>query len=545
MKKLIFLGIILSLIGWSWAQNANCYRVYLSNKNNSPFSTDHPEEFLSPRAIAKRTRFNIPITIQDLPVNPSYINQIKAFDPDIRVLATSKWLNTVVIYCPNPAHLPGIQNLGGVQYLVPVANWELNPPAKEEQSQDEILDQKSTNSWRNLDYGNSIEQIAAHRGDLLHDEGFRGEGMLIAVFDAGWNNFNTISYFQPLYQNGQIWGTYDFVPNLTSVYTGHSHGTSVTSIMASNIDGELIGTAPEANYFFIRSEIPYCEQLIEEDFWVAAAEMADSLGADVINSSLGYTTFPDFPQGDLTPQDNDGVTGVSSQAATIAGEKGIVVVISAGNEGWSECGFIGRPADAIDVLSVGAMNKDSIIAPFSSYGPSADGRVKPDITSVGWDTWHVTENGDIMQGSGTSFSGPVIAGLSACLWQALPHLSSTELMQVVREASHLYNNPNIYFGYGIPDFYQAFLDNSVSIFTYPQETVVSAYPNPVADQITFYSSLGENMSVTLFDYTGRNLGSWRSEDPSLSISLTDFPSGIYLARVTIGSHTETIKLIKR
>jgi hypothetical protein len=191
------------------------------------------------------------------------------------------------------------------------------------------------------------------------------------------------------------------------------------------------------------------------------------------------------------------------------------------------------------------MSKDSVIAPFSSYGPSADGRVKPDITSVGWDTWHVTEYGDIMQGNGTSFSGPVIAGLSACLWQALPHLSSTELMQVVREASHLYNNPNINFGYGIPDFYQAYLDNSVSIFTYPQQTFVSAYPNPVADQITFYSSLEEEMSITLFDFTGRNLGSWNSQDPSLSISLADFPLGIYLARVTIGNHTEIIKLIKR
>ncbi len=545
MKKLFILGLVLSAIGWSWAQDANCYRVYLSNKNNSPFSTDRPEEFLSQRAIAKRTRFNIPITIQDLPVNQSYINQIKAFDPNIRVLATSKWLNTVVIYCPNPAHLPGIQNLGGVQYLVPVANWDLNAPAKENQPQDETPEQNNVNLWDDVDYGNSIDQFAVHRGDLLHNEGFRGEGMLIAVFDAGWNNFDVIPHFQPLFNNGQIWGTYDFVPNLPSVYTGHSHGTSVTSIMASQIDGELIGTAPEANYFFIRSEIPYAELLIEEDFWVAAAEMADSIGADVINSSLGYTTFPDFPQGDLTSQDNDGVTGVSSQAATIAGQKGIVVVISAGNEGWSEWGFISRPADAIDVLSVGAMSKDSVIAPFSSYGPSADGRVKPDITSVGWDTWHVTEYGDIMQGNGTSFSGPVIAGLSACLWQALPHLSSTELMQVVREASHLYNNPNINFGYGIPDFYQAYLDNSVSIFTYPQQTFVSAYPNPVADQITFYSSLEEEMSITLFDFTGRNLGSWNSQDPSLSISLADFPLGIYLARVTIGNHTEIIKLIKR
>lgn len=545
MKKLFILGLVLSAIGWSWAQDANCYRVYLSNKNNSPFSTDRPEEFLSQRAIAKRTRFNIPITIQDLPVNQSYINQIKAFDPNIRVLATSKWLNTVVIYCPNPAHLPGIQNLGGVQYLVPVANWDLNAPAKENQPQDETPEQNNVNLWDDVDYGNSIDQFAVHRGDLLHNEGFRGEGMLIAVFDAGWNNFDVIPHFQPLFNNGQIWGTYDFVPNLPSVYTGHSHGTSVTSIMASQIDGELIGTAPEANYFFIRSEIPYAEQLIEEDFWVAAAEMADSIGADVINSSLGYTTFLDFPQGDLTSQDNDGVTGVSSQAATIAGQKGIVVVISAGNEGWSEWGFISRPADAIDVLSVGAMSKDSVIAPFSSYGPSADGRVKPDITSVGWDTWHVTEYGDIMQGNGTSFSGPVIAGLSACLWQALPHLSSTELMQVVREASHLYNNPNINFGYGIPDFYQAYLDNSVSIFTYPQQTFVSAYPNPVADQITFYSSLEEEMSITLFDFTGRNLGSWNSQDPSLSISLADFPLGIYLARVTIGNHTEIIKLIKR
>jgi serine protease AprX len=538
---ILFIGITL----WGVAQNPNCYRVYLSNKTNSPFSINTPSAFLSPRAIAKRTTYNIPITTQDLPVNESYINQIKAFDSNIQILSRSKWLNTVVIYCPNAAHIPGIQNLGCVQHIVPVANLPFTKEGGFVIPQTVANDKFGGNGSKDFSYGDSYDQIKVHRGDSLHNRGFSGEGMLIAVFDAGWNGFDTISHFQPLYTNGQIWGTRDMIPGVNNVYTGHGHGTAVTSIIASNIEGQLVGTAPSANYFFIRSENPWSEQPIEEDFWAAAAELADSLGADVINSSLGYTTFVDFPQGDMTPQQNDGVSSVASQAATIAGQKGIVVVISAGNERGSDWGFIGRPADAFDVISVAAMNKDSIIAPFSSYGPSADMRVKPDITSVGWDTWYSSTDGSIYQGNGTSFSGPVIAGLAACLWQSLPHLNSIEIMEVIRQHGHIYNNPDNDFGYGIPDFFQAFLDNISSVTDYSSRINVVAYPNPAEDQITFQSATEEILSIQIIDLYGKTLLQISEKQSKTNISVSSLSSGIYFAQIVTSSGKGTLKFVKR
>ena len=545
MKRLFIVTFLFSISLLGVAQDPNCYRVYLSNKNNSPFSINTPSAFLSPRAIAKRTTYNIPITTQDLPVNESYINQIKAFDANIQVLSTSKWLNTVVIYCPNPAHIPGIQNLGCVQHIVPVANLPFTKEGGFVIPQTVANDKFGMSGTKDFSYGDSYDQIKVHRGDSLHNRGFRGEGMLIAVLDAGWNGFDTISHFQPLYANGQIWGTRDMIPGVNNVYTGHGHGTAVTSIIASNIEGQLVGTAPMANYFFIRSENPWSEQPIEEDFWAAAAELADSLGADVINSSLGYTTFEDFPQGDMTPQQNDGISSVASQAATIAGQKGIVVVISAGNERGSDWGFIGRPADAFDVISVGAMDKDSVIAPFSSYGPSADMRVKPDVTSVGWNTWYSSTDGSIYQGNGTSFSGPVIAGLSACLWQSLPHLNAIEIMEVIRQHGHIYNNPDNDFGYGIPDYFQAFLDNisSVSEFSTPMDVLV--FPNPTEDQITFQSMNEEILSIQIVDLSGKILYHNSDKQFKNTISVSFLSSGIYFAHLKTATSKGTIKFVKR
>lgn len=545
MKRafLVFALVVLSFV--TQAQTATCYRVYLNNKNNSPFNVNNPQAFLSPRAIEKREHYNIPITIQDLPVNQSYINQIKAFDPNIQVLSTSKWLNTVVIYCPNNAHIPGIQNLACVQYIVPVANYNLTSPRNIQTEISNSNDKFTTLQTRDFNYGDSYDQIKVHRGDSLHNRGFRGEGMLICILDAGWEGFDTLSHFQNLYDNGQIWGTRDLMPGVNNVYIGHGHGTSVTSIIGSNIPNALVGTAPNANFFFIRSENPWSEQLIEEDFWVAGAELADSLGADVINSSLGYTVFADFPEGDMTPQQNDGITGVSSQAATIAGQKGIVVVISAGNERESSWGYISRPADAFDVISVAAMNKDSLIAPFSGYGPSADGRVKPDITAVGWDTWVSTTYGAIIQGNGTSYSGPVIAGLSACLWQALPHLNAIELMQEIREYGHLYSSPDYDFGYGIPDFFQAFLDNSTRIASFNSIKTISAFPNPATDDIIFKSQNGAILEIRIFDVTGKLIMNSVSDQEEAIINISKLNSGLYFAQISTQQIRSTIKFVKR
>ena len=449
MKRLILLCVLLgSLMVNAQIAPTTCYRIYLSDKNNSPYSIDNPSASLSARALAKRARFNTPITEQDLPVNPQYLQQIKALDNDIRVLCVSKWMNTTTIYCPDSTKLSQIASLAFVTDILPVANYDLTidygTPAANEIIEP-LVPNQSKDTVIPFDYGYGYPQIALHNGHLLHNEGFRGDSMLIVVFDAGWTGLDTNAFFQSLFENGQIWGSIDLIPWRHYVYDGHYHGTIVTSTMAVQSEGVLVGTAPNANYFFIRSECPDSEQLIEEDFWAQAAEIADSLGADVINSSLGYTTFVDFPQGNFTYQDVDGVTSIASRAATILGQKGVVVCVSAGNTGDYTENHIGHPADAFDILCVGATS-DSVILIFSSHGPTYDGRVKPDVVAEGNDVYcyraappdyHYASYRLTLAG-GTSLANPIIAGLSACLWQALPCYTSSQIMQIIRESGHLY-----------------------------------------------------------------------------------------------------------
>lgn len=554
MKNKIILMLLLLSSVYAFAQTPTCYRIYLHDKNNTNYNVHLPHQFLSQRALAKRAKFAIPITEEDLPISQQYVNAILSLDDNIRVLTQSKWMNTVVVYCPNNNIVSTFSTLPFVDSILPVACYVLNNANIVNSNENEYFDNSivSALQTRDYNYGSSIEQIGVHNGQLLHQAGFQGDSMLIAILDGGWEGFSDSPYFTHLYQNGQIWGVRDLIPDVNNIYTGHTHGTCVTSIIGAKSEGELIGTAPNANFFFIRSENPWSEQLIEEDFWTAGAELADSLGADVINSSLGYTTFADFPYADFYVSQSDGVTGISSRAATIATEKGIVVVISAGNEGESEWGYISRPSDAFNVLCVGAVSKDTMIASFSSHGFSADGRVKPDVVSVGWNTWVVYPNSEgddyVAQGNGTSFSGPVITGMAACLWQSLPNKTATEIMQIIREHGHQFNNPDSIMGYGVPDFYQAYLDNrdvdTVGITHY--ELPILGYPNPCIDNFTIVNANYDIVQVEFYDMTGRRLF-YHNPDQSyyLYFNLSNFPSGIYFAKIIRKNQINSIKIIKK
>lgn len=559
MKKnaLLLLIALLTFIN-SWGQAPTCYRVYLHDKANSPYSIGQPESFLSARAIAKRERFSIPITEQDLPVNPNYLQALKV-SGEIQILAVSKWMNTAVVYCPDSTDLSAIAALSFVDSLLPVANYQLNGNSaktyQKELSRNEFSRSNFSLRTNDYDYGNSIEQIQIHNGQYLHQAGFQGDDMLIAVLDGGWYGFPESQYFADFIQSGRLIGTKDFVPGSNNLYNGSTHGTNVTAVLGIVVEGEIIGAAPRADFYFIRTENTYNEQLIEEDFWAAGAELADSIGADVINSSLGYITFPDFPQAEFTIADNDGVSSIASRAATIAGEKGIVVVISAGNEGVSEWGKIGRPADAHNVLSVGACNKDSVLAEFSSRGYSADGRIKPDVCAVGWDTWMVHYSDDygefIAPGNGTSFACPVIAGMAACLWQALPHKTSSEIMQIIRESGHQYNQPDSLMGYGIPDIFQAYMDNkidedSTSITAYNRNNF-SIYPNPCNEHFTLQSFEENIVQAELFDVNGRIISSTNlsGAQQQLTFDISDLNPGIYIVRVRGEKHHSVLKIIKK
>lgn len=551
MRKIWFLFLILA--GYTaMAQNTpTCYRISLSDKNNSPYSISNPSVFLSQRALDKRARFNIAITEQDFPVNPQYIQQIKAIDANIQVLCTSKWMNTVTIYCPDSTKPATISALPFVTNVLPVADYDLQGMKKQLQTFENnyvsIVSNPAKDSMADLDYGEGYRQIALHNGHLLHKEGFLGNGMLIAVFDAGWAGVDTSVYFHPLFENGQILGTRDLIPGRHNVFEGHYHGTIVTSTMAILAEGTLVGTAPKANYFFIRSEHPLSEELIEEDFWAQAAEIADSLGADVINSSLGYTTFRDFPQGDFTYEDVDGVTSIASRAATILGQKGVVVCVSAGNEGTSPWYHIGHPADAFDILAVGAANVMGHIAGFSSRGPSYDGRVKPDITSVGVNTTCIWPDDRLGEADGTSLACPVAAGLCACLWQALPEKTASEIMQIVRESSSCYNNPNDSLGYGIPDFYAAYQNHAHD--GVPEHIIPTAhiFPNPCTNQFNISSREDNIDRVELFSIDGKLvLSTCPDKHFYISVNVQDVPAGFYIGRSYLkNKQIQTFRIIKQ
>ncbi len=528
-----------------------CYRISLSDKNNNPYSIQNPSAFLSQRAIDKRVRFNIPVTEQDLPINPQYVQQIKAVDTNIQVLCVSKWMNSVTIYCPDSTKLSQISALPFVTEYMPVANYYYSDsttlagvPMPEPNP---IVGRSELDLPTPYDYGLGAAQIALHNGHLLHNEGFQGDGMLIAVFDAGWNGMDTSLYFQPLFENGQILGARDLLPGMNNVYVGHHHGTIVTSTMAMQQEGVLVGTAPEASYYLIRSENPFTEQLIEEDFWAQAAEIADSLGADVINSSLGYTTFAEFPQGDFTYADVDGVTSIASRAATLLAHRGVVVCISAGNEGANEWHYIGHPCDAFDVLAVGAADTAGVIGPFSSRGPSYDGRVKPDITSVGVNTACIWPGDQLGWANGTSLAGPVAAGLCACLWQSLPQKTSLEIMQIIRENSSCYGNPNDSLGYGIPDFYAAYQANANVGVAQAEIPLVQVFPNPCTDHFVVSNPSRESARIELFSIDGRRVLDARpAPDFYLDVDVRDIPEGFYVGRIYLkNGRVQTFKIIKQ
>lgn len=544
----LFLFFCLGIVFAVSAQNATCYRIYLSDKNNTPYTVDDPSAYLSQRAIDKRTRFNIPITEQDLPINPQYKQQILDLHPQMQSLAVSKWMNTFTVYCPDSTVVPQILNLPFVDSVWAVGNYVLHDVSVAQYPDNPVsmIHSIPTSYRESIDYGEGLSQIALFDGIPLHEEGFLGEGMLIVVIDGGFFGIETTSFYQQLVNEGRFFGQYSLMPDFvdTLVSGSSTHGTIVTSTMAANTNAELVGTAPAASYAFIQSEWVGSEELVEEDFWANGAEIADSLGADVINSSLGYHNFPDFPQADVSYEDMDGQNSIASRCATILGQKGVIVCAAAGNEGNNEYYHIGRPADAFDILCVGACAADSIIAYFSSRGPSYDGRVKPDIISMGVQTACYYPDDMFSFADGTSLATPVAAGMCACLWQAMPDYTASEIMQMIRESGHLYDNPNPEYGYGIPDFYKVYTSH-VGINDH-NPLKIRVYPNPVTDKLHLTNLDGGIQSISIYNAAGQLvLQTAVPNSPILVIPVTNLPNGFYIGTVTLNNYqTATFKFVK-
>ena len=395
-------------------------------------------------------------------------------------------------------------------------------------------------------YGRAYHQADMLGTTELHNAGYRGQGMTIAVLDAGFPAVNSISAFSHLFQNNSIKGTFDFVLKQENVYGANSHGTAVLSTMAAYEPGKMIGTAYEANYLLLRTEDAATEHNIEEINWLLAAEYADSAGADVINSSLGYSTF-DAPSRSYTYTEMDGNTALVAKAADIAAAVGILVVTSAGNEGNSSWRYISSPADADSVLSVGAVDSLGMKASFSSFGPSADGQIKPDVVAMGQQVYILTTAGNVAKSNGTSFSGPIVAGFAASLWQANPSRTNYEMVQLLRQSGSQAANPDNSLGYGIPNYSRTV----TSLLKFPARDKV-LITNPVSDKPVVLV-LGQDwqrqpLDVQVIDATGKLISRERIANPAreqqLKLEPQSLSSGLYLCRISAGGAATTVRFIK-
>lgn len=449
MPKIVALILLFIATTASARQDTLKYRIYLTDKAATSYSLDRPEEFLSARAIARRLKQQLPVDSTDLPLCRQYLEAIMR--EGVTVVAQGKWENFVTLSCNDQRQIDSIARLPFVRTVQRV--WRA--PASSGTEGVSQRDSLHPTAVRTATlYGVATEQISRCNGHLLHAAGFRGDGMVIAVIDAGFQNLDRISAMQTI----RVLGTRDFVDPKVNLYEAHSHGLSVLSCMAMNQPYEMIGTAPEASYWLLRSEDPDSEQPVEEDYWVAAIEFADSVGVDLVNSSLGYVAFDD-PSHNYSYRELDGAHALISRQASRMAAKGMLLVCSAGNSGVGSWKKISVPADAKDVLTVGAVDQKGELAPFSSIGNTADNRVKPDVVAVGVDVSVMQSNGEIGFVNGTSFATPILCGLAACLWQARPELSAQELLQLIQRAGDRSAHPDNIYGYGLPDLWNAYQTN--------------------------------------------------------------------------------------
>ena len=465
MKRILLLALILlsalnvSAKGKIAVKKKNyVYRYYLTDKQATTYSIARPDRFLSERSVRRRIRQHLSVDSTDLPVPQKYVRQFAV--KGATVIGTSRWQNTVVVRAADTLILNRLAQLP----IVREARCVYIAPDSIDKSEDIPWNiHESFNRWdsvRNEHYGMAANQIEMLNGLRLHEAGLTGKGMVIAILDGGFQNYDRI----PALRHANVLGVKDFV-NPTdpedSNYPGKDfhridHGTRVFSAMAAYAPEVMIGTAPDASFWLLRSEDPTTEQPVEEDFWSMAAEYADSVGADVINSSLGYHQYDDgLPSYRL--RDLDGKTAFITRSASMLARKGIVHCNSAGNSGMGDWKKIGVPADAPDILTVGAVDKKGALASFSSIGPSQDGRVKPDVVALGHNTTLISGRGTLVHDMGTSFSTPVTCGMVACLWQGLSQLTALQIIDLVRQSADQYDAPNNIYGYGLPDFWKAFV----------------------------------------------------------------------------------------
>lgn len=540
MKKITFLGIVFIGLGFNLFAQAEDAWVYLKDKETVSDYISNPITMLTQKAIDRKNRYGVSIDERDVPVNDMYIAQLKN-TTGITVLAKSKWFNAV--------HVRGIQsNIEALASFVFVNNIDFandNLNRKSSNNDTKIVKtahSKLENTFTTFNYGLAANQIEMFNGDALHRSDYTGAGMTVAVIDAGFPSVNTMASFKRLRDAGNLLGGYNFVKRDPDVFTSSSskHGTWVLSDMAGFKQNEFVGTAPDASYYLFITEDEATENPVEESYWVEAVERADSLGVDVVNTSLGYTTF-DNPNYSYLQADLDGNTAFITRGANLAFEKGLLLVNSAGNSGN---GGVGAPADAEFVFSIGAVNAAGNYARFSSVGSNFQPSQKPDVVAQGEASYVIDTNDNLITINGTSFSSPILAGGITCLWQALPNKTNAEIMQIVRESSSQYTNPDFFLGYGIPNLELA-LNTALSVESNVAKTALSFYPNPVTDQLFVKGITGsDSVLLSIYDMLGKEIQTFSVSNSSNFIDLVSISKGIYILKLEGADVSQTFKLVK-
>lgn len=549
-KTILFLLLALySFAGLAQSQFPAYYAAYFTDKSNNTYSITQPQQFMSQRALDRYQKNTVLITQQDLPVTQSYLDSILKMGA--KVHSHSKWMNAALVIVNDTNQLMNLDQFPFVNKVKYLAPFDTLYKKKGIQIANTVYETKP-NTTASKTYGKSFHQIDMLGATQLHQNGMDGTGVHIAVLDAGFWAVDKTHAFDSLRAHNGILTVRDIVHPGNDVYYEGTHGALVLSTMAALLPGEYRGSACGASYHLIRTETTNSEYPVEEFHWLVGAELADSLGADIITSSLGYRTFDDSTL-NYTHADLNGQVAIISIAAHTAATKGILVFNSAGNDGQALWRKIGFPADAEDILTVGAVDSLEQLAPFSSVGYTADGRIKPDLVAMGQGTQLVSANDDVFPGNGTSFSTPLLAGAAALLFESNPNVLASDILKALNSSAHQYQNPDSLMGYGIPNIFLADLIlKQLNIPTINTDEHFKIIPNPFSSSfhIVYEASDNQKINIEIFDITGKQVWSCPSfeqtKGPNLFYisNLDDLEKGMYFLRIEGKEKVYTRKLIK-
>ena len=494
MKKILFSSIFLTF-SFINAQTELVF-VFFKDKPNKTTFFANPLLELTQKSLDRRANLGISLNDQDAPIEASYVQNIKNLG--FTVSDQSKWLNGVAVN----ATAAQISLLQSQPFVQNVESFVKNTSGGKNKSGNkfEKFNQEIANKTE-FNYGTGEEQIDQINLKTLHQQGFTGNGITIAVLDTGFPTVNTGSAYARLRNLGKIKGGYNFISKNNDLYNlnFNSHGSICMGAIGGYIDGQFVGSAPDADFYLYVTESGPLEIPEEELYWIQAAEDADRKGVDVISASLGYGDFFDDTRYNYSYSDMTGTKSFVSRGAQIASDKGIIVMVAAGNEGNGEWQYIITPADNEKVFTVGAVTNFGESSSFSSFGPNYLGVIKPDASARGTSTATVFSN-STTSASGTSLSTPVAAGGVASLLQALPKTLSRETIKnSLRQKSSLYPNFDNQMGYGVLNFgnaYAQFLSASET-----KDSKIQIYPNPNKGEFVLESK--NSGTYKIFDLNGR------------------------------------------